>query len=102
MLSDKVRAQTATRQQRFRERQKQARLQELQAKGLPATPPIPTMPSTARWNGLLEQSRATLETLSTEMREYYDNRTEQWQESEKGTEFESKMDSIESILESIS
>ena len=43
-MTDKQRAQTAQRQQRFRERQALSRHIEQQSKGLPSLPAIPTMP----------------------------------------------------------
>jgi hypothetical protein len=91
-------------QKAYRERVKDARLQELHKKGLPGVPAIPTMPGTARWSGLETQALAALETVRDEMREYYEERSEEWQESERGEEFSARLDAVEevvSLLESL-
>lgn len=91
----------ADRQKAYRERQQNARIAELQAKGLPATPAIPTMPGTARWNALIEQALRAIETCSEEMQTYYDDRSEQWQESDKGQEFQERIDQIAEEAENL-
>ena len=60
----------ATRQRAYRARQAQARRDELQAKGLPASSPITTLPSRARWRALLAQARLSLETAHNELQIY--------------------------------
>lgn len=91
----------ADRQKAYRERQQKAREAELQAKGLPAAPAIPTMPGTARWNALLEQALRAIETCSEEMQTYYDDRSEQWQESDKGQEFQERIEQIAEEAENL-
>lgn len=89
----------ADRQKAYRERQREARATELQQKGLPPTPAIPTMPGTARWNALLEQSRRAMETCREEMEAYFQERSEEWQESERGEQMQEKIEEIGEILE---
>ena len=91
----------AERQKAYRERQQQARLAEMQRKGLPATPAIPTMPGTARWNALLEQARTSLEACIDEMQTYFDDRSEEWRESEKGEQMQEHIDHLNEVLESL-
>lgn len=74
----------AARQKAYRERQEAARLAALAAKNLPPAPAIPTMPGEKRWAALTAQARAALETMQREMQDYYDERSETWQEGEKG------------------
>ena len=85
----------AARQKAYRQRTQQARTQEQEAKGLPPAPPIPTMPSLARWKALHDQARAALDTMQSEMQGYYDERSEAWQEGEKGEAFQEVLDRVE-------
>jgi hypothetical protein len=91
----------AKKQKAYREREREARLQELEKKGLPATPAIPTMPGTARWRALENQSLAALSSVVEEMRTYFEERSESWQESERGEEFSARLDAIEEVCSSL-
>jgi hypothetical protein len=86
----------------YRERKAAARLAELQQKGLPPVPPIATMPGTARWKALHEQAVKALETIRDEMQSYSEERSEQWQESERGEEFAARLEALEEMLSSLS
>jgi hypothetical protein len=97
-LTEKQRQQTAERQRRFRERQTAARAQEQKQKGLPPTPIIPTMPSSMRWAALIVQARAALETCREEMESYYDDRSDRWQESERGSDMQERIQKLENAL----
>jgi broad specificity phosphatase PhoE len=70
-------------------------MQEQEAKGLPPAPAIPTMPSMARWKAPHEQARAALDTMQEEMQGYFDDRSEAWQEGEKGEAFQEILDRVE-------
>ena len=98
MLSEKEKVQTALRQRRFRERRGAVRVAEQLSKGLPALPPIPSMPGHARWRCGLSASRAHLEQVVAEMRDYYSDRSEVWQEGEIGAAFSSRLEEMESVL----
>jgi hypothetical protein len=91
-------ASNAEKHRAYRERQKAARLQELQAKGLPLLPMIATMPGAARWTALQETARRALATMREEMQSYYDERSESWQESDKGEEVQRRIDALDSLL----
>jgi len=88
----------AARQKAYRRRQADARLAERKAKGLPRAPPISTMPGAARWTALREQAHALLETLRKEMDCYWDERSELWQESDRGEEMRESIERIDEIL----
>jgi hypothetical protein len=88
----------AARQRAYRERQAQARLQERCQKGLPATPPLATMPGERRWQTLLEQAQSALSCVQTEMQAYYEDRSEPWQEGERGEALLERLDGVESLL----
>ena len=100
-LTETQRKQTAERQRRYRERQAAARAEELQAKGMPATRPIPSMPSKERWQALLDAARANLATAQAEMQSYFEDRSEEWQESEKGEAFQERLTQIDTALDAL-
>jgi hypothetical protein len=88
-------------QKAYRERQKQAREQELRQKGMPASPPIPSMPGTPRWTAMLDAARAQIETARDEMQSYYEERSEQWQEGEKGEAMQEQLERLEAAIEAL-
>ena len=98
MLTEKQRLQAAARQQRFRQRQEEARRIEQAAKGLPSLPGIPTMPGYARWRSALSAAQALIGQVSEEMQCYYDERSETWQDSETGALFVERQEAIAELL----
>ncbi len=98
MLTDKQRAQTAARQQRFRERQAQARRAEQAAKGLPALPAITSMPGQVRWRSALASAHLLIAQVQDEMASYYEERSETWQESDAGEAFVARQEGVEAVL----
>ena len=97
MPTPKVYENDAARQKAFRDRQKAARDAAI-AEGAPKAAAVPTMPSTGRWNALISQARAALDTCREEMQEYYDERSEEWQESEKAEQMQQRIEALESII----
>ena len=91
----------AEKQKAYRERQKQAREQELQQKGMPASRPIPSMPDTPRWNALLDAARANIETARGEMQTYFDERSEEWQEGDRGQTMQERIEQLETALDAL-
>ena len=81
----------------YRKRQAEARRVELLRKGLPTLPAIPTMPGTARWDKMLAEISATLHTVIGEREEYQEDRSESWQESDKGEAFVERTDAFREI-----
>jgi hypothetical protein len=98
MPTPRVHTNNAEKQRAYRERQNQARLAELQVKGLPVTPSIPTMPGTARWEALIETGRTALDASRYAMQEYYDERSDNWQEGERGEALQEKINELENII----
>jgi len=88
----------AAKQRAYRARQVQARRAEQQAKGLPPAPPLPTLPSSARWQALLIQARLALETVRDEMQAYYEDRSEAWQQGERAATLAEQIDQLEVVL----
>jgi hypothetical protein len=73
----------AAQQAAYRKRQAGEQRRLLASKGLPLLPAIPTIPGHARWNAMLLHAQTLLTDAADEMQEYHDDRSEQWQESEK-------------------
>lgn len=88
-------------QKAYRARQATERAQELAQKGMPKTRPIASMPSQERWNALLEAARAYIETAQGEMQSYFDDRSEEWQESERGETIQERLTQLETALDAL-
>lgn len=101
MPQAKHHASHAARQAAYRQRQEQARTaQRLQA-GLPALPAISSIAGQARWTALLNQAHWSLETTQAEMQAYFESRTENWQESDKGERFQERLEALDELKESL-
>ena len=96
----------AARQAAYRQRRAEARRRELEAKGMPSLPAVATLPGHARWQALTRQALLLLQTVQEERQAYYDQRSERWQESERGAAFleglqavEEARDAVEALLD---
>jgi hypothetical protein len=85
----------------YRKRQAEARRLELQKKGLPALPLIPNFPGEARWKKMLAEAGALLSMVASEREDYFDDRSDEWQESDKGDAFQERSDAIADILNAV-
>jgi len=94
-------ATDADRQRAYRERSKQAVKDLAGSKGLPTLPALATMPGKARWTALQEQARAALETLRDELQAYHDDRSEQWQESDRAALYQDAIGQAENALSEV-
>jgi hypothetical protein len=90
-------ASSAARQAAYRARCEKARRETLLSQGLPAFPAVATLPGWARWNASLAAAQALLAQVSQEMQDYYDARSETWQESERGEAFTERQEAIEAL-----
>ena len=97
-MTDKQRAQTAARQQRFRMRQELTRRAEQTAKGLPALPAIASLPGHARWRAMISQAQILLSTASEEMASYSEDRSDAWQESIAAEELLAKVELLQEAV----
>ncbi len=86
------------RQAAYRARLAAARRQELTDRGLPPLPPLATMPGRARWNAALRRSVELLAMVRDEMADYFDDRSERWQESERGDDHRERMDALDALI----
>lgn len=89
----------AARQAAYRKRCEKARRAEIASKGLPSLPAISTMPGWPRWNASIEAARELIERTVEEMQEYFDDRSEEWQESERAEVHQEKIDSVQTLLD---
>lgn len=91
----------AERQAAYEKRRKAARDEELRGKGLPPMPLISTMPGTRRWKGMLNLAHALVQSVCDEREAYFDDRSEAWQESERGEAFQEQSEDIANLLEAL-
>jgi len=94
MPQPKIHASHARRQAAYHQRQEEARRLQLQGRGLPPLPTIPTMPGMARWNQSIASAMGILSTTAEEMQSYFDGRSEKWQEGDRGQAFQERLDAI--------
>jgi len=90
----KIYASHAQRQAAYEKRRQEARERQLQGKGLPALPVLPTIPGVPRWRKAIANAQSLIALVEQEMATYYDERSEEWQESERGEEFQERLDAI--------
>lgn len=90
----------AQRQAAYRARLTAARDELLASKGLPLLPSMPTMPGQRRWEAMIRIAFSLLESAYTEMRGYFDERSESWRDSEKGEAFTERLDELAELLDS--
>ena len=64
----------------------------------PAASP-PATPGTRRWMALLGHARFLLATVTREMTTYGTERSNAWQESERGETFTERIETVEAILD---
>ena len=94
-------ASNAARQAAYRRRVADQRRAELAAKGMPALPGVAALPGTARWRALIAQAQVLLLTVQREMGEYAAARSERWQESARGEEFQERLQRVEEAAQGV-
>jgi hypothetical protein len=101
MPQPKKHASAAERQAAYRARCEQARQQLSSAKGLPSLPSVSTMPGWPRWNATFTLAHALMEGAVSELLEYFEDRSESWQASDRGEEHQERTASAETALEAL-
>ena len=91
----------AARQSAYRARREQARQNALTQKGLPSLPAIATLPGWTRWNASFTAAHALIADSLGEMQSYFNDRSETWQESERGEEHQEHIASVEAALDAV-
>jgi hypothetical protein len=88
----------SARQAAYRLRQAGVRQAERAEKGLPSLPSIASLPGHTRWRTALRYALALLTLVHEEMIAYFDERSEIWQESDRGTAHQERIDTLEELL----
>jgi hypothetical protein len=89
------------RQAAYRSRQEAARQREQRDRGLPALPVLPAMPGHARWNAAIRRSLELLTMVHDEMTGYFDERSEVWQEGDRGEAFAERLATLEGVCSDV-
>ena len=85
----------AERQVAYRKRQRAAALRpQTNTSALVALPRPTHMPGTVRWRQAVAQAYGLLETVEREMEGYFSDRSEEWQEGERGETFQECIDAL--------
>lgn len=91
----------AQRQAAYRARMETARRLALRERGLPALPTIATMPGTIRWNAMFGHAEKLLSQAQAEMQDYFDDRSDAWQESDRGEQHQERLSAVEALVEAL-
>src|SRR6266702_192367 len=94
-------ASRAQQQAAYRKRRELSDRELLAQKGLPPLPAIPSMPGNARWSAMIAQAHLLLCEAVTEMQNYHDDRSEQWQESAKAQELLDKLEHLQETMDQL-
>jgi hypothetical protein len=81
--------------------QRQAAYRKRQAPGVCTglTDGLPSLPGNRRWNKAVANACGLLEIIRDEMQDYFDQRSERWQEGERGEDFQERIESISTIVD---
>jgi hypothetical protein len=60
------------------------------------------MPGTPRWNAALRYITQMLTSVQAEMADYFEARSESWQEGQRGEDHQATMASVEAVLDALS
>jgi len=101
MPQRKMHASHAHRQAAYRKRCLEAQQRQLQEKGLPALPAIPTVPGTPRWRLAIAKATELLSMVAQEMEGYFGDRSQEWQESERGENFQERLEAISEARDAV-
>jgi hypothetical protein len=69
-------------------------------RGLPDLPAIATIPGWARWKEAMTRIVYQMEMVENEMTQYYDERSDRWQESDQADTFYERREILRHIIES--
>jgi hypothetical protein len=91
----------AERQAAYRARSEEARRADIASKGLPPLPVLPSIPGWPRWNATFRMAHGLIDGAVSEMQDYYDDRSDAWQESDRGEDHQERIASVEAVLEAL-
>jgi len=101
MPQPKKHASSADRQKAYRKRCARARQAEMNGKGLPPLPVIANMPGWPRWNASINAAHELVDRTVEEMQEYFGERTQAWQEGERGGKHQERLDAAQTALDAL-
>jgi len=81
-------ATNAQRQAAYRIRRRAIIDEILSQRGLPPLPAISTIPGWPRWKEAIARIAYQMQMVETEISDYYDQRSDQWRESERADQFQ--------------
>lgn len=90
----------AQRQAAYRARQRAGRDELSKTNGIPPLPAIPAMPGHRRWEAMLRMALLLVVSTHGEMRDYFDDRSESWRESDKAEAFVERADELVDLIDS--
>ena len=64
-------------------------------------PGVPSIPGHRRWDAMILQAHSLLGSITQEMDTYYEERSEEWQTSDRGEQFAERKESVEQIAAQI-
>ena len=91
----------AERQSAYRARRAAALSEQSGSRELPALPWVPTMPGYRRWDMMIGAALGVLKAARGEMEVYFEERTEVWQDSERGEVFVERMEALEEVIDGL-
>lgn len=89
------------RQAAYRRRQAETRLQELADPRLPSLPAIDSLPATVRWNAVIRRCTDLLTLIRDESASYHDDRSESWQEGDRGQAHAERVEALTEIVDGL-
>ena len=91
----------AARQAAYRCRQARAREQDRAEPRLPSLPAISSLPGTIRWNAVIRRCTDLLALIRDESSSYYDDRSESWQEGDRGEAHAERVEALTQIVDGL-
>ena len=59
------------------------------------------MPGNARWIDAIAQAACLLTSVVAEMQDYFDDRSEEWQDSERAEAHQERMEAVQEIVDAL-
>lgn len=91
----------ALKQAAYRRRCAAALREQQGSKGLPTLPVLSQSPGRARWRKAIKSAYALLAQTTREMQDYYEERPQGWQGSERGEQHMEQTEALEGLLEEL-
>jgi hypothetical protein len=88
----------AQKQAAYRRCRKTDKQDQFDTQYLPPLPSVAGMPGTMRWRRAIQLARQLMDTVQQEMDDYYRSRSDDWQGSERGEEFQERKNAVDNAL----